>query len=73
MAVVTYGRPTLALGARGPAVRELQEALVELEWALDVDGVFGPATDAAVRELQEQHELDIDGVVGPDTWEALGY
>lgn len=64
--------PTLALGARGPSVRALQEALVELEWELDVDGVFGPATDAAVREFQEHNELDVDGIVGPLTWEALG-
>jgi peptidoglycan hydrolase-like protein with peptidoglycan-binding domain len=64
-------RPTLALGARGPHVRQLQDRLVELEWELDVDGVFGPDTDAAVREFQEQYELDIDGIVGPSTWEAL--
>lgn len=64
-------RPTLALGARGPSVRALQERLVELEWELDADGIFGPATDAAVREFQEQYELDIDGIVGPHTWEAL--
>lgn len=64
-------RPLLALAARGPAVRALQARLVELEWELEIDGVFGPATDAAVREFQEQYELDIDGIVGPQTWEAL--
>ncbi len=67
------GRPLLARGATGPAVRALQEALVELEWEIDVDGTFGPATDQAVRELQEQNGLDIDGIVGPLTWEALGF
>lgn len=65
------GRPALAIGARGRFVRALQERLVELEWELDVDGHFGPATDAAVREFQEQYELDVDGIVGPQTWGAL--
>lgn len=65
--------PLLARGATGPAVRALQEALVELEWELDVDGHFGPATEEAVREFQDQNELDIDGIVGPQTWEALGF
>lgn len=69
---VAESRPILAVGAIGTNVRELQEALVALEWELDVDGDFGPATDAAVREFQEQNELDIDGIVGPLTWEALG-
>lgn len=65
--------PTLARGAVGASVRQLQEALVELEWEIDVDGDFGPATDEAVREFQEQNELDIDGIVGPLTWAALGF
>lgn len=65
--------PTLALGARGPSVRTLQQTLVGLEWELAVDGVFGPDTDRAVREFQGQNELDVDGVVGPRTWEALGF
>lgn len=67
------GMPTLALGARGPSVRALQQTLVGLEWELAVDGVFGPVTDQAVREFQAQNELDVDGIVGPRTWEALGF
>lgn len=66
-------RPMLALGARGDAVVELQEALVELGWEIDVDGIFGPATDEAVRGFQADNELDVDGMVGPLTWEALGF
>lgn len=65
------GPPVLALGARGKFVVALQQRLVELEWELDVDGIFGQDTDDAVREFQEQYELDVDGIVGPQTWAAL--
>ena len=66
-------RPLLALGARGDVVAELQNALVELGWEIEVDGIFGPATDEAVRGFQADNALDVDGMVGPRTWAALGF
>jgi peptidoglycan hydrolase-like protein with peptidoglycan-binding domain len=51
----------------GNPVRRLQEAL-----HVQVDGTFGPETEAAVRRLQAHDGLTVDGVVGPQTWSALG-
>ena len=56
---------------KGPAVAALQRSLVASGAAIDVDGYFGPATDAAVRAFQRDAGLEVDGLVGPDTWAAL--
>ncbi len=58
--------PLLAEGARGNAVREVQALL-----KVPVDGIFGPATRAAVIARQKAAGLPADGVVGPRTWAAL--
>ncbi|MBI5515778.1 MAG: peptidoglycan-binding protein [Deltaproteobacteria bacterium] len=60
-------------GDEGSTVRELQQALVDNGYDIDVDGDFGPATDAAVKDFQSSNGLDADGVVGPNTWAALGF
>lgn len=68
------GHPVLRRGAQGTAVRELQTVLAR--WypvlRLRVDGVFGPATEAAVRHLQRNARLVVDGVAGPATYRVLG-
>ncbi|MCF8109450.1 MAG: peptidoglycan-binding protein [Desulfohalobiaceae bacterium] len=56
---------------RGEDVRELQEALAKAGLTLTVDGIFGPATDNAVRKWQKQHDLLVDGIVGPATRATL--
>ncbi len=66
-----HGRPVLRFGAKGPAVRDLQRALVAAGLTVAVDGDFGAATAAAVRDLQRSRGLDPDGVVGAATWGVL--
>lgn len=63
--------PVLSLGDRGPKVRELQELLNKSGAQLDVDGIFGRATLAAVMAFQGSKGLTVDGVVGKLTFAAL--
>jgi hypothetical protein len=62
-----YDMPQLQRGSKGKAVKVLQVILGGLE----VDGSFGPATQAAVIAFQKAHGLEPDGIVGPKTWKAL--
>jgi peptidoglycan DL-endopeptidase CwlO len=57
----------LRIGARGPAVADVQRML-----GIPADGVFGRQTRGAVRAFQAAHGLEVDGVVGPQTLGALG-
>ncbi|QNE32474.1 TIGR02594 family protein [Sphingomonas sp. NBWT7] len=62
-------------GARGQDVQLLQHALNTTQRPrppLELDGVFGPATDRAVREYQAGQGLTVDGIVGQRTWRSLG-
>lgn len=57
---------------RGPDVSEVQLRLGSLGFdAGRVDGIFGPATQLAVRDFQRNAGLICDDVCGPDTIEAL--
>jgi murein L,D-transpeptidase YcbB/YkuD len=69
-------------GSQGDAVRGVQEEFQfrnlsgDPSKGLQVDGIFGPATDTAVHGFQHALSLDIpsvavDGIVGPVTWQAL--
>ena len=62
----------LKSGSRGDDVTALQR-LLKLRGADpgEIDGVFGPKTEAAVEAFQGKAGLDVDGIAGPKTMEAL--
>jgi len=65
-------QPTIGPGAAGDVVRRLQRALRRTpDPRVAVDGLFGAATEAAVKSFQSGAGLRLDGIVGPATWAAL--
>ena len=61
----------LSYGSQGDEVKELQTALNSSGYSLDVDGVFGSKTQAAVKDYQTKNNLQVDGIVGTNTWASL--
>ena len=53
-------------GQKGAPVTAVQELV-----KTPADGIFGPATEKAVRAFQERVHLSADGIVGPHTWQLL--
>ena len=65
-------RPTLRRGSTGEDVKYLQNRLNGIGFgSLVVDGIFGAATEEAVKKFQGDYGLTVDGVVGPQTWAKL--
>ncbi len=65
------GYPTVSYGDEGSYITELQEMLNTYGAGLETDGIFGQATEQAVRSFQSTHGLEVDGIVGPMTWGML--
>lgn len=63
--------PTLRRGSTGANVRLLQNLLNAAGAKLNVDGLFGKDTEAAVKAFQASNGLTVDGIVGPKTWAKL--
>jgi peptidoglycan hydrolase-like protein with peptidoglycan-binding domain len=65
--------PTLRTGDTGPLVLRLQFLLSYQKYlnANDMDGVFGSATETAVRSFQADQGLKVDGIAGERTWLVL--
>jgi peptidoglycan hydrolase-like protein with peptidoglycan-binding domain len=62
----------LAQGLAGPDVAEAQCLLRRAGFSPGgIDGVYGPLTERAVKDLQKRAGLPPDGIVGPHTWGAL--
>lgn len=68
---------SLQQGSRGQQVRQLQYMLQVLSDyiptipRINLDGIFGPKTQAAVTAYQRFAGLTPDGVVGPATWNSM--
>ena len=63
--------PLVRRGDTEHPVRTLQHLLRAHGKSVAVDGIFGPATESAVRAFQGSRGLAVDGIVGPHTWSAL--
>ena len=61
----------LSVGSSGSDVLKLQQKLNTMGYGLAEDGVFGSATQAAVRDYQSKNGLSADGIVGVNTSNSL--
>lgn len=64
---------TIKLGDKGDDVKRLQRVFARSKVLGfdDVDGVFGPQTEQAVKDFQQSNGLTPDGVVGSLTWSKV--
>ena len=59
-------------GSKSSSVLFLQRLLLSYLYPItDLDGVFGPETERAVRSFQSENNLSVDGIVGKNTWANL--
>lgn len=62
---------TLQKGDRGSDVAFFQKLLWQLQYTIAVDGIFGPQTQAAVKQFQRKHFLKVTGTVSPGVLGAM--
>ncbi len=61
--------PLLKKGSTGPLVKQMQERIAIGGYYVGIiDGIFGPQTELAVKNLQQNTGLPVDGIVGDRTW-----
>lgn len=66
------GWPQVQIGDSGDAVKQAQRGLRRTpNTSLVVDGQFGPLTEAATKQFQEEAGLPVTGVVDEATWTLL--
>ena len=72
--------PTIRRGSRGKYVTLAQTKLKQLGYDIGnsgIDGIFGKATEAAVKDFQRNNKdedgrpLTVDGIIGAKTWAQL--
>ena len=66
------GERKLTLGMKGDDVKSVQKKLIALGYLTGkADGVYGTATESAIRRFQTRNGLTSDGICGEDTVKAL--
>ena len=75
--VICLAQSTLAAsyqrGSTGGTVKQIQTKLKNWGYYSGaVDGVYGSATEAAVKAFQRKNGLAVDGKAGPQTLKAMG-
>ena len=63
--------PVVQNGSQGHPIRTLQLLLRAHGHNLSVDGMFGPATEAAVKAFQTSKGMTADGIMSAQTWSTL--
>ena len=58
-------------GAEGNITWLIQSMLICKLFNINADGIFGPATEIAVKEFQKRNGLSVDGIVGKNTFNKL--
>lgn len=61
----------VSYGSTGDDVKTLQTLLNQKGYSLDVDGIYGKKTQAAVKDYQGKNSLTVDGIAGTQTWGKL--
>lgn len=72
---VSVSMPAISLmkGSKGAHVKTMQARLLNVGFdPKGVDGIFGNATEQAVKKFQSSKNLKQDGIVGASTLRALG-
>jgi len=64
-----------ALIQRGDVSTAVEDIQKELQnqgyYTYNIDGIFGPITEQAVRDYQADQNIQVDGIVGPNTLAAM--
>jgi peptidoglycan hydrolase-like protein with peptidoglycan-binding domain len=71
---VFRGERLIQRGDKGPAVKKIQQALIDAGFSLPrygADSDFGGETEAAVRSYQSAHGLEANGIIVTTTMENL--
>lgn len=71
MASMNYPNRLLYNGVSNDYVGSVQNKLTEVGISTMEDNIYGPKTEASVKEYQEMNGLMVDGIVGPNTWDSM--